>query len=102
LPLFLPLPLTAITMGTVGAVVAAGGNHDDNDNSGMSSKNASRISSEGQSVSWNKQKLNVRNLYNGFQQSIAEVQDKFPGKAFTDITMEQSCSKDLYKPFAGW
>jgi hypothetical protein len=101
----LRLILTASTMGTVGAVVPAAAEHNDNDTMrgrGGMKVHGSRISSDGQSESWHKQKLNVRNLYAGFQLSSAEVQQKFPAKTFADITADQACSRDLYELFAGW
>ena len=69
--------------------------------SGDDGASGSRITSEGQSASWQQSKKNVRNIVDAFlQSSEARKQLAGPPSTMDSITADQACNKQLYEEFA--
>ena len=69
----------------------------------LSSGDGSRITSQGQSSSWQQSKRNVKNIVNKFLKTTPERQALAgPPATMDSITAEQACNQQLYEEFAGY
>ena len=63
----------------------------------------SRITSDGQSASWQQSKKNVKNIVNMFLKTTRDRQALAgPPATMDSITAEQACNQQLYEEFAGY